>query len=87
MSWFAQNGCALLQLQGHGGAEEVTVAVEALGPVVEEALVVARVEEAALVVAAALGCTYNSSRACSSSRRSSSSTYLIFVMNATNIFV
>ena len=71
----------LLQLQGHAGTEEVTVAVEALGPVVEAALVVAlveeaavvaaRVEEAALVVAAAIGCTYNSRSTCSGSRRSS----------------
>ena len=58
----------LLQLQGHAGTEEVTVAVEALGPVVEAALVVARVEEAAVVVAVAICCTYNRSRACSSSR-------------------
>ena len=68
-------------MQGHAGTEEVTVAVEALGPVEEAALVVARVEEvavvvalveeAAVVVAAALGCTYNRSRACSSSSRSS----------------
>ena len=68
-------------MQGHAGTEEVTVAVEALGPiveaapvvarVVEAALVVALVEEAALVVAAAIGCTYNSSRACSGSSRSS----------------
>ena len=41
----------LLQLQGHAGAEEVTVVVEALGPVEEAALVVAWVVEAALVVA------------------------------------
>ena len=71
----------LLQLQGHAGTEEVTVAVEALGPVVEAALVVARgeevalvvarVEEAALVVAAVIGCTYNSRSTCSSSSRSS----------------
>ena len=58
------------------------MAVEALGPVVAEAaLVVARVEEAVLVVVlveeaaivvdVAIGCTYNSSRACSSSSRSS----------------
>ena len=58
-------------MQGHAGTEEVTVAVEALGPVVEAALVVARVEEAALVVAAAIGCTYNSRSTCSGSRRSS----------------
>ena len=58
-------------MQGHAGTEEVTVAVEALGPVVEAALVVATIEEAALVVAAAIGCTYNRSRACSSSSRSS----------------
>ena len=58
-------------MQGHVGTEEVTVAVEALGPVVEAALVVARVEEAALVVTVALGCTYNSSSACSGSSRSS----------------
>ena len=54
-------------MQGHAGTEEVTVAVEALGPVEEAALVVARVEEvavvvalveeAAVVVAAAIGCT------------------------------
>ena len=49
-------------MQGHGGAEEVTVAAEALGTVfAEAALVVARVEEAAVVVAVASGCTYNSS--------------------------
>ena len=58
-------------MQGHAGTEEVTVAVEALGPVVEAALVVARVEEAAVVVAVAICCTYNRSRACSSSCRSS----------------
>ena len=68
-------------MQGHAGTEEVTVAVEALGPVVEAALVVAlveeaavvaaRVEEAALVVAAAIGCTYNSRSTCSGSSRSS----------------
>ena len=58
-------------MQGHAGTEEVTVAVEALGPVVEAALVVALVEEAVLVVAVALGCIYNRSRACSSSSRSS----------------
>ena len=60
-------------MQGHAGTEEVTVAVEALGPVVEAALVVARVEEAAVVVvvAAALGCTYNSRSTCSSSSKSS----------------
>ena len=56
-------------MQGHVGTEEVTVAVEALGPVEEVALVAARVEEAAVVVA--IGCTYNSSSTCSCSSRSS----------------
>ena len=54
-------------MQGHAGAEEVTVAVEALEPVVEAALVVAPVE----VVVVAIGCTYNSSSTCSCSSRSS----------------